>query len=416
MWRGWAYAIALGAFVATAARARRRDDPRRGAEERLRSLAEAIPQAVWIGDATGEIEYANRALLETTGAAGYESFLGTRWLDHVHPDDRAAAFDALYGALGSGRPAELEHRLRMADGSYRWFLSRLRPMRDRSGAIVSWFGTSVDAEERRARRAAEEERDRSVAALRDALEARERFLELAAHELRTPLTALTMQLQHLERLAEREGERLSLAALASKVRVARRQAMRLSALTEQLLLASATARGALEVRPETVDAAAVAREAIRDAQVRAGQRLTLRLRAPRRVPVRVDPLALRGVLEALLDNACKFGRGLPVDVALGPVPGGVRASVRDQGIGIPPADLERVFSRFGRAVATRHFGGLGLGLFLAKSLAMAHGGWIRAEHAPTAPGSVLTFTLAEVPLLDEGCVRSPGRAVPSRHG
>ncbi len=93
----------------------------------------------------------------------------------------------------------------------------------------------------------------------------------------------------------------------------------------------------------------------------------------------------------LLANAAKFGQGKPVTLHVAPDEGRlVRLRVVDRGIGIPPEDQARVFERFERAVPSQYFGGLGLGLYIARQIVEAHGGEIRVE---SAPGAGTTFTV-----------------------
>jgi signal transduction histidine kinase len=90
---------------------------------------------------------------------------------------------------------------------------------------------------------------------------------------------------------------------------------------------------------------------------------------------------LEQAVASLLANALKFGAGQPVGVEVRRVEGRARLEVCDRGIGVPPEQAERIFERFGRAVSSRSYGGLGLGLFLVRRTAEAHGGraWVEAR-------------------------------------
>jgi signal transduction histidine kinase len=105
---------------------------------------------------------------------------------------------------------------------------------------------------------------------------------------------------------------------------------------------------------------------------------------------RWDRLRLEQVLENLLSNAFKYGAGQPVEVVVGGGEGRALLSVQDGGVGIAAADVERIFGRFERAAPTRNFGGLGLGLYIARQIVEAHGGSIRLE---SSPGQGTTFTV-----------------------
>jgi len=98
------------------------------------------------------------------------------------------------------------------------------------------------------------------------------------------------------------------------------------------------------------------------------------------------------VVTNLLSNAIKFGAGNPVDVTLQGDASRFQLTIRDHGIGIAPEYLFRIFNRFERAVSTRHYGGLGLGLYITRRIVEAHGGTIQVDSAPDA-GAAFTINL-----------------------
>lgn len=124
-------------------------------EEAFRTLAESVPQLVWICNTDGMNIYFNRRWVEYTGLSLEESY-GTGWNTPFHPDDKQPAWNAWNQAVNSGGEYRIECRLRGADGSYHWFLTKGVPMRDSAGRIVKWFGTCTDIDE--LKRAQEEQR------------------------------------------------------------------------------------------------------------------------------------------------------------------------------------------------------------------------------------------------------------------
>jgi signal transduction histidine kinase len=107
-----------------------------------------------------------------------------------------------------------------------------------------------------------------------------------------------------------------------------------------------------------------------------------------------DRTRVEQIAHNLLANAIKYGKGKPIDVRLVREQHVVRMVVVDHGIGISPEDQQRVFQRFERAVSSRHFGGLGLGLWIARQLVDAHGGSIRVS---SEEGAGATFEV-ELPV------------------
>jgi len=115
-------------------------------------------------------------------------------------------------------------------------------------------------------------------------------------------------------------------------------------------------------------------------------------------------LKIDQVLSNLLSNALKYGAGKPVVIRIAESEGVARLSVIDAGIGIAAEDVSRIFGRFERAVSTRHYGGLGLGLFIARQIVEAHGGEIQVRSKPNG-GSEFTVLLpttgSDAPKLSE---------------
>jgi len=120
----------------------------KASELRYRSLVEVSPQVVWFGDAAGNVTYCNAYWYDYTGLPPGETGEAS-WMGAIHPDYREATRAAWLAASESGRPYEVEFPLRRADGQYRWFLSRAKPVRDEAGTLTSWIGTTLDIHERK---------------------------------------------------------------------------------------------------------------------------------------------------------------------------------------------------------------------------------------------------------------------------
>ncbi|GJE71114.1 PAS domain-containing protein [Methylorubrum podarium] len=120
----------------------------RDSELRYRSLVEVSPQVVWFGDAAGTITYCNAYWYDYTGLPPGETGEAS-WMGAIHPDHRERVREAWLAAARSQGAYEVEFPLRRADGQYRWFLSRARPVRDEAGRLTSWIGTTLDIHERK---------------------------------------------------------------------------------------------------------------------------------------------------------------------------------------------------------------------------------------------------------------------------
>jgi signal transduction histidine kinase len=205
----------------------------------------------------------------------------------------------------------------------------------------------------------------------EAVRVREDFLSVAGHELRTPLSALVLQTELM--LAAAGDAALARARSEPILRTVRR----LSKLADELLEVSRLRAGRLQIDPERVELTSLVRDvATCTAQSATPPPSELRIEAPQRIEGHWDPLRLEQIVTNLVANACKYGRGKPVDVRVAVSEGAAHLSVRDQGIGISPADQARIFERFSRAVAPGSFSGLGLGLWIVREIVRAHGGQI----------------------------------------
>jgi signal transduction histidine kinase len=199
------------------------------------------------------------------------------------------------------------------------------------------------------------------------------LLAAVSHELRTPLAGM---LGALATLSAREGQLTDLQR-QELIGMAVRQGDRLKVQIEQLLLAARLERGGREPeeRP-VVDAAAVARDAVATARATYPARQIV-VDANQVLPVRAVPEAVLQLLGNLLDNAAKHAPDRsPIRVEARRVGGLAVVAVEDSGPGVPPAERERIFERFTQldSGATRLAGGVGLGLYIARQLAIAQGG------------------------------------------
>jgi signal transduction histidine kinase len=157
---------------------------------------------------------------------------------------------------------------------------------------------------------------------------------------------------------------------------------KLARLVDDLLDVSRITAGRLSLEREEVDLGALVRESAalwEDQARRAGFAVTVACDGDCRG--KWDKKRIEQVLGNLLSNAVKYGGDKPVEVAVRSRPAAIEVEVRDHGIGIAPSDRRRIFDRFERAVPSRRYGGLGLGLWIARRIVEAHEGRIRVEHA-----------------------------------
>ncbi len=226
-----------------------------------------------------------------------------------------------------------------------------------------------------------------LARLERAVALRDEFLVLAAHELNTPLAAVQLRADVLARAAQRDGgEGPELASFQAALG-------RLTGTVAGLLEFSRASHEGIPLERAIVDLAELAARAADGVRPRAAATGTeLRVVAPAPVTGEWDgPWLARGVAH-LVENAVKFGRGRPVDVAISDAGDEARVAVRDRGPGVPGQERERIFGKYERAAPAEHVGGLGLGLWMARAIAEAHGGTVTVEGAPDE-GAVFTLVV-----------------------
>jgi PAS domain S-box-containing protein len=231
-----------------------------------------------------------------------------------------------------------------------------------------------------------------------AVQARDDFLSVASHELRTPLSALLLQLGSLAKHLPEDAPVTSLAASsAKKVAAALRHTNRLAKLVDNLLDVSRLSTKTLALELEECDLGAVARDVVERFTEEAKEaKCQLVLQGGGDAIGSWDRLRVEQVVTNLLSNALKYGRGAPIELSIDGDERTARITIRDHGIGIAQEDHTRVFGRFERAVPLRHYGGLGLGLYIVRQIVEAHRGTVRID-SQRGLGTTFVVSLPRAP-------------------
>jgi PAS domain S-box-containing protein len=311
------------------------------------------------------------------------------------PEERHDDLENILGRIRRGEKVDHYETVRISKEGRRIPVSlSVSPVRDAAGRII---GAAKIARDITAQKLAEAERERLLREAQQGILLRDTFLSVAGHELRTPLNALKLQLYNL-------GVALREPAQTTLLSKAHREVDRLAALTNRLLDVARMAAGGFQLEPARMDLSELVAEVVERAQEDAAltaSRISLSIPGP--VFGTWDRAALDQVVTNLLSNATKFGRGADIDVRLTRRGGVAFVSVRDYGIGVAEQDRERIFERFERGVSERSFGGLGLGLWIARQILEGHGGRIRVE-SPPGGGAEFVF---ELPGVEGGASADP---------
>jgi PAS domain S-box-containing protein len=381
---------------------RRAEEAVRESVERLRFMADAMPIKIATTRANGEVDYVNQLWADYTGLP-CEEMMGWEWTRLIHPEDLDENIRRWRAALDTGEPFQIEHRIRQADGRFRWHLSRALAKRDTHDKISMWVSSHTDIDsikrgEEEKKRLLENERMARAEAER-ASKVKDEFLATLSHELRTPLNAILGWSQLvLQGAMSPENIRRALETIERNARAQSR-------LISDLLEMSSIISGKVRLDMQRLDLAAVVEAAV-ESIAPAAQAKGISLRksfGEQGGLLSGDNNRLQQIIWNLLSNAVKFTpRDGTVDIIIERVDSHFQLTVKDTGPGIQPEFLPYVFDRFRQADSslTREHGGLGLGLSIVKQLVCLHGGTVRVESAGEGRGTSFIVNLPCMPVID----------------
>lgn len=350
-------------------------------EQRLRQLANTIPQMAWMARPDGYVHWFNDRFFDYTGTA-QEQVLDWGWASIHHPDNRSSIISRYRALIARGEPFEMTCPLRAATGDYRTFFITVAPLYDAAGNIEQWFGTNTDIHEI----------EQAQKELRAANRRKDEFLAMLAHELRNPLAPISTASD----LLKRPGLSQKQARAASEVIA--RQVVHMTELVDDLLDVSRVTRGLVTLEQAPVGINEVVLDALEQVTHIVNskrQKLTTEI-ATKPIQVMGDRTRLVQIFSNILNNAARY---TPVEgeifILVDATDTHVQVRITDTGMGIEPKLLPHIFELFTQAERSpdRAQGGLGLGLSLVKSLVDLHRGKVTARSNGPERGSEFTVTL-----------------------
>jgi hypothetical protein len=363
---------------------RKAEEALRESEYKLRQIIETMPSFHWSTGPGGEPTQVNQRVLDYSGMR-FEDFLHLGWKEFLHPDDFSETANAFYHAIQTGTSYQAVHRLRRADGEYRWYQARAEPLRDQQGRIIQWYGLSIDIDE--GKRAEDQLRSTQTRLARASQIATVAELSASvAHEINQPLAAIVANAQTCQTWLSGDNPNLARARVAvdrivRDATAAAEVVRRIRALFKQAM----PEKSQLQMNEVVKEVWRLLQNDISRRGVLA--ELDLAQQLP---PVAADRIQVQQVLVNLIRNAAEA-----MEASDGPtqlivrsrhVDGKIVIEVCDSGRGL--ADKEKAFEPFHSTKQN----GMGVGLSISRSIIQAHEGelWAR-DNAPQ--GTIFTFTL-----------------------
>jgi len=387
----------LTGFIRDTSEKKRAAEDALASQLNLRLAIDTMPVLSWSALPDGTAEFFNKRWLDYTGLS-LEEARGQGWARAFHPDDVERVSDHWRLHILSGEPGEVEARLRRFDGSYRWFLLRGNPLHDESGAIIKWYGTNTDIDDRKR---AEEELTRARAELAHVARATSLGVLTAsiAHEVNQPLSGIVTNAGTCLRMLDSDPPNIEGARETARRTI--RDGSRASEVVARLRALFKTK----EVAAEWVNLNEAAQEVIAlSLSELQSKRIIVRYEFAENLPsVKGDRIQLQQVIQNLVRNASDSMSGIDdrprrLLIRTESEDGkNVQVTVQDTGIGIAPEVAGRLFDPF----YTTKEDGTGIGLSVSRSIIEAHRGQIWAA-ANDGPGSSFMFSIP----CDSGSLQS----------
>jgi two-component system, OmpR family, sensor histidine kinase VicK len=339
-------------------------------EERFRAMAEGSGILIAVSDETKNGIYFNTAWSNLTGRS-VDDFLGFGWADLIHPEDRNRYLEAYLSAFKTKAYFTDEFRILNRNGDYRWLLANGTPRFLPDGTFAGYISSCMD-----------------ITSLKEAEQRKDDFISIASHELKTPLTSLKASLQ----LMLREKDTASSQLLSKLIEQANRSMAKITGLVEDLLNSSQIKEGRLHINRSTFVIGDLLNGCCNHIKLFGSHELIFQ--GDQTLQVYADEHRIEQVVVNLVNNAVKYAsKNKKIYISVEKQENFIKIAVRDEGPGVDPEKIARLFDRYYRVDYTdTHYSGLGLGLYISAEIVKQHGGQIGAE-SELGKGSVFWFTL-----------------------
>jgi PAS domain S-box-containing protein len=362
-------------------------------EERFRTLAETLPQMVWMLNGEGKIEY---------GSKNWEAYSGIEnvseaWKAMVHPDDWKTVMNAWEKDSASGKPFRYEVRLKNKEGEYRWHYASGEPVTDKSGHVIKWLGalTDIHVQKTFAEKLEQEVTHRTQELLKANKEL-DAFNYIASHDLQEPLR----KIQTFITLIQKNNEDVSLSQkYFEKVKSS---AQRMSELIQSILGYSRLSKSEADCLP--TDLNKILSDVKNDFELLIKEKNAV-IKSENLPVIKANTLQMHQLFSNLISNALKFSKDAPeITISSKIITGNeitgngvadakqkfVQLTFSDNGIGFNPEFKQHIFQLFQRLHSKHEYSGTGIGLSIVKKIVDRHNGYVSAD---SVPGNGATFNI-----------------------
>ena len=339
-------------------------------ETLFKQLLDTMPQVAWTNTVEGEVTFYNQRWYDYTGLSKQKvDVLGCTTI--IHHDDLKNTLDRYHSILKTSEGGEFQVRGKRSDGTYRWHLIRLMPLKNENGNVKLWMGTATDIQE-----------------LKLLQQQKDDFISIASHELKTPITTLKASLQLLNKLKDNPANLV----VPKLIGQANKSLDKVIVLMDDLLNASIANEGQLHINKKLVTLSQIIEDCC--PHVRAEGIFNIKTEGDMDVKVYADAARIEQVVINFVNNAIKYAPGSKeIRIDIEKVDDMAKVSIIDKGPGIPPDKLLHLFDRFYRVDSSgSQYSGLGLGLYISSEIIKKHNGQIGVE-SELGKGSTFWFTL-----------------------
>ncbi|WP_051349466.1 sensor histidine kinase [Chryseobacterium gregarium] len=342
-------------------------------EQYFKMLADLVPAKISNALPTGEVTFFNKRWLEFAGMS-FEDMRDFGYHQMMHPDEIPAFQKGLGEAAASGIAHISEMRFKNTEGKYIWHVNIASPILDEEGTITMWVGSTTD-----------------IQWLKEEEQRKNDFIGMVSHELKTPLTSVNTYLQLLLRKAEKTDDQFLKRAYVQSLK----QIKYMTDMINGFLDVSRLESGKLHLEKSDFDFSELIQEVKVDYSLQYS-RHHIHFMNIEHVMLHADRLKIAQVLNNLVGNAVKYSENnTNIYISSQISDAVIRIVIKDEGMGIKPENLKKLFERYYRVEHEGKIAGFGIGLYLCAEIIEAHEGTIWAE-SELGAGSTFYF---ELPLI-----------------